>query len=156
MTSSDQRAQAIVDKKKVTKDGIIRRAIKEKLILTCEVERNQVKLEPHVYGLQSGSSGIFAYVIKDEKVAGYTDIADAPSNAVIADAPSDAVIADSPKVVEDIEKVTPKDTKVPELAEGLQRLYFFEIQNIKLTDETFEIRDISSDSIWDEVLTKVE
>ena len=147
MTSSDQRAQAIVDKKKVTKDGIIRRAIKEKLILTCEVERNQVKLEPHVYGLQSGSSGIFAYVIKDEKVAGDTDIADSPS---------DAVIADSPKVVEDIEKVTPKDTKVPELAEGLQRLYFFEIQNIKLTDETFEIRDISSDSIWDEVLTKVE
>ena len=117
MTRSDQRAQEIVNSKGYSKEGLIKRAIREKLILACDIERHSVKIEPQLYGIQGGSHGIIAFITLNEEEAA---------------------------------------TGNPEPVLGLQRLYFFEIQNLKLTEEHSKPIDLTAaDEDWEVVISRM-
>ena len=136
MTRSDQRAQEIVASKGYSKEGLIKRAIREKLILTGDIERHSVKIEPQLYGVQGGSSGIIAFV---------TSNGEAKSK-----------ITDNPDGSENYEGATAATRKGPEPVLGLQRLYFFEMHNLKLTEEHSEpIALTAADEDWEVILLRI-
>ena len=135
MTRSDQRAQEIVNSKGYSKEGLIKRAIREKLILTCDIERHSVKIEPQLYGIQGGSHGIIAFVASNEEEAEATGIVNGS---------------------EIYEGATAATRKGPEPVLGLQRLYFFEIQNLKLTEEhSNPIELTAADEDWEVIFSRL-
>ena len=135
MTRSDQRAQEIVASKGYSKEGLIKRAIKEKLILTCDIERHPVKIEPLLYGAKDGSSGIIACVVLNKKDPEDT-----------GDVNDKTDIPDDPKAIR----------KGSEPVPGIQRLYFFEFQNVALTEDHFEDMPLTDEQEdWDVIFSRL-